>query len=237
MLGALPARDERRVKSGLHFPHRPLERPGRRGWKSVWHDPIDGRWRLDPRFRLALAAAAWLLSGCDERETGPVRVSAIGSAAAIEEPQSPAARPALRLPGRGGRPGPGPLRCRRRDRAGAGAELDRLRRRHCATPSASPRRTGRRRAGSPPSRSSRGCAPRPSRASRNPLKPVLGAIDEFVAMTDDVLEISLQDARGPNFLQLLAQPEMAIVRNGEGSGPLPGRAAAGRIGPARPGGK
>ena len=37
-------------------------------------------------------------------------------------------------------------------------------------------------------------------------------------MTDDVLEISLKSPR-PNFLQLLAQPEMAIVRGGEGSGP------------------
>jgi peptide/nickel transport system substrate-binding protein len=54
--------------------------------------------------------------------------------------------------------------------------------------------------------------------SRNPLKPVLGAVDEIVAMTDDVLEISLKSPR-PNFLQLLAQPEMAIVRGSEGSGP------------------
>jgi len=55
-------------------------------------------------------------------------------------------------------------------------------------------------------------------ASRNPLKPILGAIDEIVGMTDDVLEISLKSPR-PNFLQLLAQPEMAIVLGGEGSGP------------------
>lgn len=55
-------------------------------------------------------------------------------------------------------------------------------------------------------------------ASRNPLKPVLGAVDEIVAMTDDVLEISLTTPR-PNFLQLLAQPEMAIVRGSDGSGP------------------
>ncbi|MEO7177928.1 MAG: ABC transporter substrate-binding protein [Allosphingosinicella sp.] len=55
-------------------------------------------------------------------------------------------------------------------------------------------------------------------ASRNPLRPVLGAIEEIVAMTDDVLEISLKAPR-PNLLELLAQPEMAIVRNGEGSGP------------------
>jgi peptide/nickel transport system substrate-binding protein len=60
-------------------------------------------------------------------------------------------------------------------------------------------------------------------ASRNPLKPILGAVDEIVAMTDDVLEISLKSPR-PNFLQLLAQPEMAIVRAGEGSGPYRGEA-------------
>jgi oligopeptide transport system substrate-binding protein len=54
--------------------------------------------------------------------------------------------------------------------------------------------------------------------SRNPLRPVLGSIDEIVGMTDDVLEISLKSPR-PDFLQLLAQPEMAIVRAGQGSGP------------------
>ena len=66
--------------------------------------------------------------------------------------------------------------------------------------------------------------------SRNPLKPILGAIDEIVAMTDDVLEISLKSAR-PNFLQLLAQPEMAIVRGGQGTGPLQAEAdgAAARL--------
>lgn len=57
-----------------------------------------------------------------------------------------------------------------------------------------------------------------SRSSRNPLKPLLGVIDEIVGMTDDVLEISLKAPR-PNFLQLLAQPEMAILRGGQGSGP------------------
>lgn len=56
-----------------------------------------------------------------------------------------------------------------------------------------------------------------SRASRNPLKPLLGSIEEVVAMTDDVLEISLAGPR-PNFLQLLAQPEMALVRAGSGAG-------------------
>ncbi|MEA3048907.1 MAG: peptide/nickel transport system substrate-binding protein [Sphingomonadales bacterium] len=56
-------------------------------------------------------------------------------------------------------------------------------------------------------------------ASANPLKPLLGAIDEIETMTDEVLEISLKAPR-PNFLQLLAQPEMAIVRGGAGSGPF-----------------
>jgi oligopeptide transport system substrate-binding protein len=55
-------------------------------------------------------------------------------------------------------------------------------------------------------------------SSRNPVKPLLGAIDEIVAMTDEVLEISLKSPR-PNFLQLLAQPQMAIIRKGIGSGP------------------
>jgi oligopeptide transport system substrate-binding protein len=57
-----------------------------------------------------------------------------------------------------------------------------------------------------------------SRASRNPLKPVLGAVDDIVAMTDEVIEISLRGPR-PNFLQLLAQPEMTIVEGNAGTGP------------------
>ncbi len=57
-----------------------------------------------------------------------------------------------------------------------------------------------------------------SRASRNRLKPVLGAIADVVAMTDGVLEITLRGPR-PNLLQLLAHPEMAIVRAGQGTGP------------------
>jgi len=57
-----------------------------------------------------------------------------------------------------------------------------------------------------------------SRASRNPLKPVLGAVADIVPMTDSVLEISLRGPR-PNFLQLLAHPEMAVIRDGRGTGP------------------
>ena len=44
------------------------------------------------------------------------------------------------------------------------------------------------------------------------------AVAGIVAMTDQVLEISLVGPR-PNFLQLLAQPEMAIVNGRSGSGP------------------
>lgn len=55
--------------------------------------------------------------------------------------------------------------------------------------------------------------------SRNTLKDSLGAIDEIVAMTDRVIEIRLVAPR-PNLLPLLAQPEMAIVRNGNGTGPF-----------------
>lgn len=57
-----------------------------------------------------------------------------------------------------------------------------------------------------------------SRASQSPLKPVLGAIAEVEAMTDQVLEISLKGPR-PYFLQLLAQPEMALIHDGRGTGP------------------
>ncbi len=55
-------------------------------------------------------------------------------------------------------------------------------------------------------------------SSRNALKPILGAIDEIQPMIAEVLEIGLKSPR-PNFLQMLAQPEMAILRGGQGSGP------------------
>jgi peptide/nickel transport system substrate-binding protein len=58
-----------------------------------------------------------------------------------------------------------------------------------------------------------------SRASRNSLKPLLGSIAEVVRMTERVIEIRLKSPR-PNFLQLLAQPEMGIIRAGAGTGPM-----------------
>src|SRR5207237_9899462 len=56
------------------------------------------------------------------------------------------------------------------------------------------------------------------RSSRNPLKPVLGAVAEIVAMTDEVVVINLRGPR-PNFLQLLAHPELAIIQGRAGTGP------------------
>src|SRR4051794_28397743 len=63
--------------------------------------------------------------------------------------------------------------------------------------------------------------------SRNPLKDALGAVDDVVAMTDRVIEIRLLAPR-PNLLALLAQPEFAILRGSEGTGPF--RAAPDRGG-------
>jgi len=56
-------------------------------------------------------------------------------------------------------------------------------------------------------------------ASRNRLKDTLGAVSEIVAMTDRVIEVRLNAPR-PNVLQLLAQPEFALVREGQGTGPF-----------------
>ena len=55
--------------------------------------------------------------------------------------------------------------------------------------------------------------------SRNPLRDSLGAVDDVVAMTDRVIEIRLLAPR-PNLLALLAQPEFAILRGNDGTGPF-----------------
>jgi len=55
--------------------------------------------------------------------------------------------------------------------------------------------------------------------SRNPIKPLLTAVDAFVGMTGRVVEVRLKVPR-PNLLQLLAQPEMGIRRGGRGTGPF-----------------
>ena len=64
--------------------------------------------------------------------------------------------------------------------------------------------------------------------SENRLKPILTAIDAVVGMTGRVVEIRLKAPR-PNLLQLLAQPELGIRRNGSGLGPW---RASGRLGNA-----
>ena len=57
------------------------------------------------------------------------------------------------------------------------------------------------------------------KTSHNPLKPLLGAIDEIVAVTPEVVEIRLSSPRA-NLLELLAQPEMAIIGPQGGTGPF-----------------
>ena len=56
-------------------------------------------------------------------------------------------------------------------------------------------------------------------SSNNALRDSLGAISEIVAMTDRVLEIRLQAPR-PNLLNILAQPELGLVFENQGSGPF-----------------
>ena len=64
--------------------------------------------------------------------------------------------------------------------------------------------------------------------SRNSLKDAFGAVEDIVPMTDRVLEINLIAPR-PDLLSLLAQPQMAILRNGEGTGPFIGTSAGGGL--------
>jgi peptide/nickel transport system substrate-binding protein len=51
--------------------------------------------------------------------------------------------------------------------------------------------------------------------SANPLKPLLGAIDEIDAVTPQVIDIELKAPR-PNLLQLFAQPALALGGGGRG---------------------
>ncbi len=59
--------------------------------------------------------------------------------------------------------------------------------------------------------------------SANRLRPLLSSIDTVIAMTERVVEIRLRVPR-PNLLELLAQPEFAIMRRGVGTGPWDARA-------------
>lgn len=70
------------------------------------------------------------------------------------------------------------------------------------------------------------------RRSNNALKDTLGAVEDIVAMTDRVIEIRLISPR-PNLLQLLAQPEFAVLRNGHGTGPFSATRSDGQAGEIR----
>jgi oligopeptide transport system substrate-binding protein len=161
-------------------------------------------------------AAALLLAGCGGEESGPIAISAIGASPRIlnpdREPIDPPSAVQLEASAQG------------LVRFDSGGEIEpalaqrwivsddgvryifRLRK---ATWSGGGRVTSEQVV----ARIRAAAAP----ASRNPLQPILGAIDEIVAMPE-VIEISLKSPR-PNFLQLLAQPEMAIARGSQGSGP------------------
>jgi peptide/nickel transport system substrate-binding protein len=65
--------------------------------------------------------------------------------------------------------------------------------------------------------------------SKDSLKDSFGAVDDIVPMTDRVIEISLKAPR-PELLSLLAQPDMAILHGGSGTGPF----TASRTGPGGP---
>lgn len=56
-------------------------------------------------------------------------------------------------------------------------------------------------------------------SSRDSLKDAFGSVDDVVAMTDRVIEIRLSQPR-PHLLQLLAQPEMGLVYDRQGTGPF-----------------
>jgi peptide/nickel transport system substrate-binding protein len=56
-------------------------------------------------------------------------------------------------------------------------------------------------------------------SNEDPLRDSFGAIDDIVAMTDRVIEIQLKQPR-PHLLQLLAQPQMGLVYEGQGTGPF-----------------
>lgn len=166
----------------------------------------------------AFAAFCIALAGCEPSQTGPVRIVAIGSAPAMtnpnREPVTPSSALLLETVAQG---------LVRFDAAG---EIEPALAQSWIVTDNGRRYTFRIRRtlwarGEPVN--ARQVAERLqatiARNSRNALKPVLGAIDQIEAMTDQVLEIRLKAPR-TNFLQLLAQPEMAIVAGNEGTGPF-----------------
>jgi oligopeptide transport system substrate-binding protein len=167
--------------------------------------------------RLALIAAALSLAGCGGEQSGPIRVSAIGGPPQLVNPNlQPLDPPSAFLT---------EAIAQGLVRFDAAGEIEPALAQSWIVSDDGLRYTFRiRRAtwadGSPVTAQQVAARLRAalSRASRNPFKPVLGAIDNVTPMTDFVLEISLRGPR-PNFLQLLAHPELAIVQNNGGTGP------------------
>ena len=179
------------------------------------------------RLRLAaLLALALLAPGCDDAETGPLQVSAIGPPPELRNPNLQALDPPSALLAEAVAQG--------LVRFDATGQIEPALAQSWIVSDDGLRYTFRLAEaewsdGSPVTAEQVAARLRAatSRASRNPLKPMLGIIAEAEAMTEDVLEISLHSAR-PNFLQLLGQPEMAIVRNEMGTGPFRREPSEGR---------
>ncbi len=55
-------------------------------------------------------------------------------------------------------------------------------------------------------------------SSRNPLRPLMSNVQDVIALTEHVVEIRLFRPQ-VNLLPLLAQPEFAVMRSGQGTGP------------------
>ena len=167
--------------------------------------------------RLALALATLALGGCGGEESGPIRVSAIGGPPVLVNPNlQPLDPPSAYLT---------EALAQGLVRFDAAGEIEPALAQSWIVSDDGLRYTFRiRRAawadGSPVTAQQVAARLRASlsRASRNPFKPILGAVDTITPMTDFVLEIALHGPR-PNFLQLLAHPELAIFQNNGGTGP------------------
>ena len=164
-----------------------------------------------------LALGAVLLVGCGERRSGPIAVSAIGAAPALLNPnrQPPDAPAAFLLS----------ATAQGLVRLDATGQVEPALAQSWTVSDDGLRYTFRIARGTWPDGAqitADQVVPRlraaMARTSRNRLKPVLGAIAGIERMTESVLEITLKSPR-PHFLQLLAQPDMAIIRANAGTGP------------------
>ena len=167
--------------------------------------------------RLAAFAAALAIAGCGEQQSGPIRVSAIGGPPQLANPNlQPLDPPAAFLT---------EALAQGLVRFDGSGEIEPALAQSWIVSDDGLRYTFRiRRAtwadGSPVTAQQVAARLRAavSRASRNAFKPILGAVDSVTPMTDFVLEIALRGPR-PNFLQLLAHPELSIAQNNGGTGP------------------